>query len=264
MVPPCACTIAGSDPSGGAGIQSDLLTFSALNVWGLSVITALTAQDSAGCRGVWPAEPGTVAAQLRAVSGDFEIRAAKTGMLSNAGIIGEVADELSPGIPLVVDPVFASTGGCVLLANDAVPILRERLIPRATLVTPNLDEAAILSGIGSITSHARMEKAGRRIRALGAEYVLVKGGHLPGVSADDILIGPGGAHIMSGSRYPGEFHGTGCCLSAAATAWLARGATVPDACKEARAFVRRAILRAIHGKSGRGMVNPRQVTARDY
>ncbi len=177
---PCACTIAGSDPSGGAGIQSDIRTFSALGVWGLSVVTAVTSQNAQNVRGIWNVPEDAIRLQLVTLLEDFDVKAFKTGMLPERETVAAVVWSLPGDIPLVVDPVMVASGGRPLMDPDAIVELEEELIPRATLVTPNLPEAEVLSGNGPIRSLDEMRAAGRSILEKGPGYVLVKGGHLPG------------------------------------------------------------------------------------
>ncbi len=252
----CACTIAGSDPGGGAGVQADLKTFSAIGVWGLSVITALTAQNSREVRNTWVMAPQVVEDQIRAILDDFPVHAWKTGMLGNGSIITAVAGALPDETPLVVDPVMISTSGCPLLEEGAHDDLIRHLIPRATVVTPNLHEAAALSGMPPITNAKEMSEAGRRILDYGASSVLVKGGHLPGDRVFDILVMKDGETVLEGRRYPYQVHGSGCVLSAAITAYLARGYPVPRACHEARAVIDLALRDAVVSGSGARVANP--------
>jgi hydroxymethylpyrimidine/phosphomethylpyrimidine kinase len=255
---PCACTIAGSDPSGGAGIQSDIKTFSGLGVWGLSVITAVTSQNAKTVRGIWNVPEDAIRLQLVTLLEDFDIKAYKTGMLPDRGAVAAVVWCVPKGIPLVVDPVMVSSSGRPLMDPEAVSELIEGLVPRATLVTPNLPEAEVLSGNGPIRSVDDMRAAGRSIMKEGPAYVLVKGGHLPksSDSVPDLLIGHEREWVFSGERLPFEAHGTGCCLSAAITGHLALGKDVPAACIAAKEFVGHAIGRSFTTKSGCHMVNP--------
>ncbi|MDT8358629.1 MAG: bifunctional hydroxymethylpyrimidine kinase/phosphomethylpyrimidine kinase, partial [Methanomicrobiaceae archaeon] len=175
---PVACTIAGSDSGGGAGIQADLKTFTVLGVWGCTVITALTAQNPREVRGSFPVPPGFVRLQLEAVQDEFFIRAYKTGMLATAEIVREVAAALPASALLVVDPVMVATSGARLLDAEGERALIEELIPASTLVTPNIPEACAITGIPSITTPPEMVRAGEAIREMGAAAVLIKGGHL--------------------------------------------------------------------------------------
>jgi hydroxymethylpyrimidine/phosphomethylpyrimidine kinase len=253
---PAACTIAGSDSGGGAGIQADLKTFSALGVWGTTVVTAITAQNPSGVLGITLVPEETVALQMQAVFGEFDIRAAKTGMLGTAGIIRTVARNLPDGIPLVVDPVMVATSGSRLLEASAGQELVRTLLPRATIVTPNIPEALVLSGLPEIRNRDDMEEAARRIRELGPDFVVIKGGHLEGEEVADLLLGPGTALVLQGKRYPYAVHGSGCCFSAALTAWLALGCTVEEAFRKTRVFIDAAIRGAASSRSGHRSVNP--------
>jgi len=221
---PCVCTIAGSDSGGGAGIQADLKTFASLGVWGCSAITAVTAQNPKEVRGVWTLPPEAVVAQIEAILDDFPVRAVKTGMLANKEIIHAVSGILPEGIPIVVDPVMISTSGSRLLDSTAVSCLTDELIPRATVVTPNLEEAKILSGLTKIENISDMEAAGREILKLGAESVIIKGGHLEkSQGACDVLVFPDeNSLILEGVRHPYQVHGSGCCFAAAMAGYLAK------------------------------------------
>ena len=253
---PCACTIAGSDPSGGAGIQSDLKTFTSLGVWGLTVVTAVTSQNSNTVKGIWIVPEDSIRSQIQALLEDFEIRAYKTGMLSDRDSVAAAAWGIPEDAVLVVDPVITSSGGRPLMDMDALEELKSVLVPRATLVTPNLGEAEVLSELGPISTIDEMREAGRAILETGPEYVLVKGGHLPGCDAVDLLIGHKSEFVLPGIRYPIDPHGTGCCLSAAITAYLALGQPIPEACRSAKEFTGLAIAAAVKGRTGNYLVNP--------
>jgi hydroxymethylpyrimidine/phosphomethylpyrimidine kinase len=249
---PRALTIAGSDSGGGAGIQADLKTFSAFRVFGTSVLTAVTAQNSVGVHGVVNLDAGFVGRQLDAVLSDIGTDAAKTGMLSTAAIIEVVAERLrAHGLrQLVVDPVMVAKSGDALLEPAARAALTQAILPLALVVTPNLPEAAALAGI-PVGSPAEMEEAARRIHALGPAWVLVKGGHLPG-DAVDLLFDGARLSAFTAERVPTpNTHGTGCTYSAAIAAGLARGAAVPDAVAEAKRYVTAAIRAAL--PLGRGV-----------
>jgi len=255
--PPCACSIAGSDSGAGAGIQADLKTFTAVGVWGTTVVTAITAQNTREVYRVCMVSEMMVAAQLDAVMADFDIRAFKTGMLGTAGIIRTVDRTLPPQCPLVVDPVMVATSGARLLKPNAEQELIGTLLPRATVVTPNIPEAVVLSGM-NISTLEEMRQAALLIMELGPQYVLIKGGHLEGDEVTDILVGPSSELVLSGSRYPHPVHGSGCCFSAAMTAYIALGCTVPEAFRKAKVFIDMAIREAVVSGSGRYSVNPRQ------
>lgn len=250
-----ACSIAGSDSGGGAGIQADLKTFTALEVFGLTVITAVTAQNTREVRGTWMLPPEAVRAQVEAVVDEFAVRAWKTGMLGNAENVRAVAEALPADAPLVIDPVMISTSGHRLLAEDAVAGVVELLIPLAAIVTPNLPEAEVLAGM-RVVDLDDMAEAGRRILDLGAGAVVVKGGHLAGDTAVDILVDRDGVMEASGRRYPYSVHGSGCCFSAALAAFLARGMTAREAFTAARGFIDVAIERAAGGPGPLRIVNP--------
>lgn len=251
-----ALSIAGSDPSGGAGIQVDLKTFAKTGVWGMAVITALTAQNPVRVSGAWPVNPDIVSEQIQTLLEDITPGAVKTGMLANAEIIKAVYDALPPEITLVIDPVMVSTSGHQLLDADAVQDLITLLIPRATIVTPNIPEAEILTGMKGISGEEAMEEAGRKILDLGAEYVLLKGGHGSGDTSVDLLISRSDVIRLSHKRLPYDVHGSGCSFSAAITGYLAREIPVPEACEKAKKVVSSGIEDALHGKSGRRMIHP--------
>jgi hydroxymethylpyrimidine/phosphomethylpyrimidine kinase len=256
---PRALSIAGSDSGGGAGIQADLKTFSALGVFGMTAITAVTVQNTEGVAGYEALSPGIVGDQIRAVATDIGVDAAKSGMLASAEIVGAVADAITEtGIPnLVVDPVFVSKHGHSLLAENAVEALRDRLLPLATLVTPNLPEAAGLAGF-PVADRDRMQDAAEAILAMGPSAVLVKGGHLEGDDrADDLLFDGHDLVWIRGERIATpNTHGTGCVLSSAIAAHLARGADLPDAVRLGKAFVTEAIRHALPIGHGIGPVDP--------
>ncbi len=253
-----ALTVAGSDSGGGAGIQADLKTFQALGVYGMSAITAVTVQNTKGVTGYEELSPDTVADQVRAVVTDIGVDAVKTGMLASAAIVAAVADELRElSVPnLIVDPVSVSKHGHQLLAEDAVGALRSEILPLATLVTPNLPEAALLAGF-PVQTRIEMERAGLAILELGAAAVLVKGGHLEGVDATDLLVTSDGIEEITGERIDTPHtHGTGCVLSAAIAAYLARGDDLPSAVRKGKEFVTDAIRAHLEIGQGIGPVNP--------
>ena len=239
---PKALTIAGSDSGGGAGIQADLKTFSAYRVFGLSVITAVTAQNSVGVQGVENLAPAFVARQLRSVLEDFGVDAAKCGMLSVAPIIEAVAGVLAehPIDKLVVDPVMVAKSGDSLLQPDAVEALIRHILPLALVVTPNLPEAEVLSGM-TVANREEMEEAARRIGKLGARHVLVKGGHLKGDAVDILWNGREVTAFQVPRVESSNTHGTGCTFSAAIVAGLAQGRPLGEAVRDAKAYVTRAI-----------------------
>ena len=251
-----ALTIAGSDSGGGAGIQADLKTFSALGVYGASVITAVTAQNTRAVTAVEAISPALIRAQIEAVFADLPPQAVKTGMLGDSQTICTVADSLAAvALPyLVIDPVMVAKSGDKLLADAAIATLRTRLIPLATLITPNLPEAGELLG-RPVTTRDDMPQAAADLLALGCHAVLLKGGHLAGDASDDLLLTTGGATWLSAARHPGKnTHGTGCTLSAAITAGLARGLALVDAVHAAKDYIGAAIVAAdrLHVGSGHG------------
>ncbi|MDQ4006063.1 MAG: bifunctional hydroxymethylpyrimidine kinase/phosphomethylpyrimidine kinase [Actinomycetota bacterium] len=256
--PPRALTIAGSDSGGGAGIQADLKTFQALGVFGMSAITAVTVQNTKGVSGYQELSPDTVADQIRSVVTDIGTDAAKTGMLASAAIVEAAAEAIGEvGLPnLVVDPVSVSKHGHQLLAEDAVGAIRDRILPLATLVTPNLPEAALLAGF-PVHSQPEMERAGRTLLELGPQAVLVKGGHLEGEGSTDLLVTAGGVEPIAAERIDTPHtHGTGCVLSAAIAAHLARGDDLLTSVRQGKAFVTEAIRAALEIGHGIGPVNP--------
>jgi hydroxymethylpyrimidine/phosphomethylpyrimidine kinase len=254
--PPTALTIAGSDSGGGAGAQADLKTFAALRVHGTCALTAVTAQNTAEVRGVVTLEPAFVRRQVEAVLDDFGVGSVKTGMLASAPIVAEVAAMAAQGrLPLlVVDPVLVSSSGHRLMEPEGVDAYLHQLLPHALVATPNLREAAVLGGtdVESLGALDARVAVAERIRATGARYVVVKGGHLT-ESADDVVAGPDGVVVLPAARVAtGNDHGTGCTLSAAVTAHLARGAAVPEAIAEAKAFVARALAGGAGWRLGAG------------
>jgi hydroxymethylpyrimidine/phosphomethylpyrimidine kinase len=252
-----AMTIAGSDSGGGAGIQADLKTFQRFGVYGTSVIVALTAQNTRGVRSVHAVPPAMVRDQLEALAEDLPPAAVKTGMLASAPLVRQVADAIRDfgWTRLVVDPVMVATSGDRLLDADAEAVLRARLLPLAALVTPNLEEAAILAE-RPVSDLPSMEQAGRRILELGASAVLVKGGHLRGDTMVDVLVTPQGARPFEHPRVPTtSTHGTGCTLSAAVTAGLALGRDLETSVAAAIDYVHRALRGAPGLGGGRGPLN---------
>jgi hydroxymethylpyrimidine/phosphomethylpyrimidine kinase len=255
---PRALTIAGSDSGGGAGIQADLKTFTVLGVYGMTAITAVTVQNTKGVSDYEAISPRTVAEQIRAVATDIGIDAAKTGMLANAAIVDAVADAIAESVVpnLVVDPVFVSKHGDPLLHPDAVGALRRRILPLATLVTPNLPEAAGLAG-HPVETPEDMRRAADAILELGAGAVLVKGGHLDDApDASDLFVNGSSQEWLRAERIQTPHtHGTGCTLSAAIAAHLARGATLIEAVRAGKQFVTEAIRHAFALGGGIGPVD---------
>ncbi|MBY5853528.1 bifunctional hydroxymethylpyrimidine kinase/phosphomethylpyrimidine kinase [Rhizobium leguminosarum] len=240
-------SIAGSDPSGGAGIQADLKAFSARGVYGMAVLTALTAQNTQGVSGVHLVPPQFVADQINAVFADVRVDAVKIGMIANAGIADAVAGALSDhrDIPIVIDPVMIAKGGAALLAPEAVDVLTRRLLPLATLLTPNLPEAAALLQQPVATNRADMAAHAERLRALGPVAVLVKGGHLDSDESPDVLATAAGLHWFEARRVPTKnTHGTGCTLSSALAAELAKGASAQEAVAIAKVYLAGAVAAA--------------------
>jgi hydroxymethylpyrimidine/phosphomethylpyrimidine kinase len=239
-----ALTIAGSDSSGGAGIQADLKTFSALGVYGASVLTALTAQNTRGVQGVQAVPAAFIAAQIDSVLTDLDVGAIKTGMLATAVIVETVANALAnvPRIPLVADPVMVATSGDLLLEPTAVEAVRRRLVPRATLITPNLPEAARLLDGPVALSESEMGEQARRLLQLGCGAVMLKGGHGQGATALDLLVTRTQTVRIERPRLDAtNTHGTGCTLAAAIAAFLAQGRPLREAAERAKAFVWEAI-----------------------
>ncbi len=255
MTTPIALTIAGSDSGGGAGIQADLKTFAALGVYGASVITALTAQNTRGVRGVHPVPPDMVTAQLDAVFDDLAVGAVKIGMVASRGLIEAIAAGLKRWRPadVVLDPVMVATSGDKLLAEDAVDGLRRLLIPLAALITPNLPEAAALLGETIATSEAAIADQGRRLLALGCPAVLIKGGHGEGAESTDYLITRDVTLPLTAPRLATRnTHGTGCTLSSAVAAGLAKGEKLESAVRNAKIFINEAIAAADRFTVGHG------------
>ena len=252
---PTALTIAGSDPSGGAGIQADLKTFHQHHVYGMAVVTLVTVQNTRGVQKVYLMKPFQVIRQLEAVLSDIRPKAIKTGALGSDAIIRALARFLKKSrVPLVVDPVMVSKHGASLLPQNAVEIFRNELLPQATLVTPNLHEAEVLTGI-RVRDLETMEKAARLMAGLGPKAVLVKGGHLQGEAAD-LLYQNGRVKIFKSPRIRTRHtHGTGCTYSAAITAELAKGNDLFSAVASAKRFMIQAIRRAPGLGHGYGPVN---------
>jgi hydroxymethylpyrimidine/phosphomethylpyrimidine kinase len=255
---PRALTIAGSDSGGGAGIQADLKVFMALGCHGMSAVTALTAQNTMGVTGIHEVPAEFVIAQIDAVTSDIGVDAAKTGMLASAAIVSAVAKAVAANdiAPLVVDPVFVSKNRDRLLAEDAVAALKGELFPLAGVITPNLFEASALVG-DEIATRAGMVDAARALHALGPGAVLVKGGHLEGPDAIDVLFDGDTVTEISSPRFDTkDTHGTGCALAAAIAARLAHGDSLIDAVRAAKEFVSGAIEHSLRIGRGWGPVNP--------
>lgn len=254
---PRVLIIAGSDSGGGAGIQADLKTVSALGAFGMTAITALTAQNTTGVFGVLEIEPKFVMVQIEACVNDIGCDAVKTGMLANAAIIDIVADATfgKRHIPLVVDPVMVAKSGAPLLKPDAVEVLKTKLLPRATVVTPNLHEAGALTGRG-IQTLDQMKEAARRIIELGPENVVVKGGHLRNVAADVLYDGHEFTEFRRERIDTKNTHGTGCIFASAIAASLAQGKTVRESVTAAKDLITAAIRASLAIGKGYGPANP--------
>lgn len=262
---PVVLTVAGSDPSGGAGIQADLKTATALGVYGASVVTAVTVQDTTGVRGVHEVPLDVVRGQLEAVLEDLDVRAVKVGMLGSPELVELVAELLADVPALVVDPVMVSTSGHRLLPREAEAAVRDLLLPRATLVTPNLPEAAALSGLPAATDPDALARA---LLALGPGAVLLKGGHGDGPASDDLLVERRGSTWFRAPRIDTPHtHGTGCTLSAAVATRLALGDPLVEAVGAAKAYLAEALASGAHRSVGRGrgpvdhLVRLREVTS---
>lgn len=252
-----ALSIAGSDTSGGAGIQADIKTFAAMGVYGLSVAAVLTAQNSIEVKNIFPVPPAFVTEQISALFDDFNIGAVKTGMLYDAGIIGAVADsiKLRRVEILVVDPVIAASTGALLMVPEAVQSLKSKLFPLAHLVTPNTYEASIITG-REVTDRESMKQAAMIIKDMGPKNVLIKGGHLAGEKIYDILFSGAGFRVIEKQRInTPHSHGTGCALSAAITACLAKGENLDDSVTHAERFMDKALAGAYGAGKGPGPVD---------
>ena len=247
--------IAGSDSGGGAGLQADLKTVTALGGYGATAVTALTAQDTTGVHGIFEVPPAFIAQQIEVVLADIGADCIKTGMLHSADVIATVVaclEARAPAVPLVVDPVMVAKGGARLLLEEAEAALRQELLPRATLLTPNLPEAEVLCG-QKIADEGAMAEAGTKLCELGPEAVLMKGGHLEGDVVSDILVTKVGFERFSSPRIESRHtHGTGCTLASALAVGLAQGLELEAAVTRARAYVHKAILRAPGLGAGHG------------
>ena len=261
MTPPIVLTIAGSDPSAGAGIQADLKTISALGAYAATVITAVTTQNTLGVQSVYPLPPEIVGSQLAAVMDDLHPCAIKIGMVHDTDIVRAIADTLGryPRGPVVYDPVMVSTSGCKLMEDNAIEALTSQLMPMATLITPNLSEAEVLTG-KRITTIPEMEIAAKELLGFGSQAVLVKGGHLNENEMCDVL-------YIKGEEHPHRFsspkiesrntHGTGCTLSSAIATYLALGEPLDEAVRKAKTYVYQGILNGkdVHIGEGHGPLN---------
>jgi hydroxymethylpyrimidine/phosphomethylpyrimidine kinase len=253
--PPRVLTVAGSDSGGGAGIQADLKTMLALGVHGMSVVAAVTAQNSVGVQGYWELPVEAVRAQLSSVLGDIGVDAVKTGMLASPGLVAAVAERLRDvQAPLVVDPVGVSKHGDPLLQDDAVEVLRAELVPLATVVTPNLPEVEQLTGV-RVIDEGGLRRGAEAVLALGPRWALVKGGHLAG-DAVDLLTDGDTEVVLRGPRLDNRHtHGTGCTLASAIASRLARGDDVPTAARAAKAYVTGALRAGFALGAGIGPVD---------
>jgi hydroxymethylpyrimidine/phosphomethylpyrimidine kinase len=255
MAIPVALSIAGSDSSGGAGIQADLKTFAALGVYGASVVTALTAQNTRGVTGIHPVPAAFVTAQLDAVFSDLDVAAVKIGMVAQLETIDAIATGLTRWSPrhVVLDPVMVATSGDRLLDSDAIDALRTKLIPRAALITPNLPEAAALLDQPVASSEVAIENQGRLLLAMGCGAVLIKGGHGQGAESIDYLISADGVVALAAPRIATQnTHGTGCSLSSAIAAGLAKGEDMETAVRHAKTWISAAIANADRVGVGHG------------
>ena len=257
---PIALTIAGSDSGGGAGIQADIKTFSALGAYGCSVITALTAQNTLGVQGIFAVDPAFIALQLESVFSDLNVNAVKVGMLSNLGVVDVVANAIDQYQPdyLVVDPVMVATSGDVLLQQQAIDSLRNRIIPQASIITPNLPEASVLLDTSAPETLNDMISMIDPLMALGAKTVLLKGGHLCGDKAIDLFHDGHTLHRLESPWIEtNNTHGTGCTLSSATTALLAKGYALTEAVSAAKEYIAEAIAHGteLHIGQGHGPVH---------
>jgi hydroxymethylpyrimidine/phosphomethylpyrimidine kinase len=255
MTTPIALTIAGSDSSGGAGIQADLKSFAARGVYGASVITALTAQNTSGVSGIHAVPPEFVTAQIDAVFSDLDVGAVKIGMVAEPPVIDAIVAGLRRWSPkhVVLDPVMVATSGDRLLAAEAVEALRARLFPLASVITPNLPEAAALLDEPVAATEAAVEEQGRRLLTMGCKAVLIKGGHGEGAESIDYLVTSSGTNALAAPRIATRnTHGTGCSLSSAIAAGLAKGEDMETAVRNAKAWVSAAIAAADRFSVGHG------------
>lgn len=252
---PIAVTIAGSDSGGGAGIQADLKTFSALGAYGATVITALTAQNTLGVQGIHGIPTDFISQQMDSVYTDLSVSATKIGMLATSDVIETIAHNLSTHTtnPIILDPVMVAESGDSLLENSAVETLKSVLFPMATLITPNLHESAHILGCDMATTIGEMKKQAEQLLTLGSQSVLVKGGHFVGESATDVLLSPDGFKQFTAPRFnTNNTHGTGCSLSSAITAYVAQGQALDTAVDNAKIWISNAIQHADTLSIGQG------------
>ncbi|WP_199547477.1 bifunctional hydroxymethylpyrimidine kinase/phosphomethylpyrimidine kinase [Streptomyces sp. N35] len=253
--PPLVLTVAGSDSGGGAGIQADLKTMLALGTHGMSVLTAVTAQNSVGVQGVWELPVEAVRAQYRSVADDIGVQAVKTGMLASAELVETVAELLAgTDAPAVVDPVGVSKHGDSLLAQAALDSVRTKLLPVATVATPNLDEVAQLTGV-RVSAEADLRRAAAALLEFGPRWALIKGGHLPGEAVDLLTDGSEEIWLRAPRHDNRHTHGTGCTLASAIASGLAKGLEVPEAVRQAKDYVTGAIAAGFALGAGIGPVD---------
>jgi hydroxymethylpyrimidine/phosphomethylpyrimidine kinase len=247
-------TIAGSDPTGGAGLQADLKVFKSFGVHGLSVVSAITAQNSEGVDAIFPVAKESLEKQLRVLLSDIMPDALKIGMLYS-GWAAEVISVMIKEhllVNLVIDPVTVSSSGTILVEDGTLDMIREKLFPLAKVITPNIYEASVLTGI-MIEGRNGMEEAAKSLKAMGPEVVIITGGHLEDIALD--LFYDGEFHAIEGEKIRGEYHGTGCAFSAAVAALLALGHAPIECARQAKEFVNRAIKKAYHPGKGMGLLN---------
>ncbi len=249
-----ALTIAGSDPTGGAGLQADLKVFKSFGVHGFSVVSSITAQNTRGVDSVYPVEREAFQKQLRVLLSDIRPNALKTGMLYgkwSVGIIAEIMHEFSLK-NLVIDPVSVSSSGMSLMEDGSLDMIREKLFPLSKVITPNIYEASVLTGI-MIEDRGRMEEAAVALKGMGPDVVVITGGHLDNIALD--LYYDGEFHPVESEKIRGEYHGTGCAFSAAVTALLALDHSPLEAVRRAKEFINNSIKKAYHPGSGMGLLN---------
>ena len=249
-----ALTIAGSDPTGGAGLQLDLKVFKSFGVHGLSVVAALTAQDTQGVDSIFPVDRDTLEKQLRVLLSDIKPDALKIGMLFSGWAVEVIADMLEKSAlrNLVIDPVTVSSSGTSLVDEGTLDSIREDLFPLSRMITPNIYEASVLTGV-MIEDRGGMEKAAQILKEMGPEVVLITGGHLDEIAVD--LYYDGEFHSVEGHKIKGEYHGTGCAFSAAVTACLALGNSPLESARKAKEFIHNAIMKAYHPGKGMGLLH---------
>lgn len=239
-VRPAVLSIAGLDPSAGAGLLADLKVFTACGAYGLGVASALTIQSPRGVSGLAPVSSDFLARQVELLLTDFEVAAVKVGMVLSRANVEAIARILSGGPPMILDPVLASSGGVALLRPQALETLKRTLLIQAELITPNAGEAALLSGI-PVKNRRGAERAAEKLKEMGAKAVFLKGGHLPGPPADLLLTDVGAEWLEGGRRIPGSFHGTGCALSSAIAAYIARGYNLKRAARQGQQYLRKCM-----------------------